>query len=171
MLTRSRKFKNTLNRDKVVGAAPCMSFCGYQLSGEGISADLGKVSAIHDFPTPTNLTDLRSLMGLVNQLAEFTPDIAAATQPLHPLMSPKRAFFWTSDHDEVFRRVKAALVSPPVLASFDPALPVVLQTDASHLYGIGYTLLQDHGNGRLRIVQCSSHFLTDAESCYATIEL
>ncbi|XP_068225983.1 uncharacterized protein [Palaemon carinicauda] len=59
-------------------------------------------------------------------------------------MSPKRTFVWTSDHDEAFQRVKLALTSPPVLALFAPDLPVVLQTDASRLNGIGYALLQDH---------------------------
>jgi len=110
-------------------------------------------------------------MGLVNQLADFSPDIAAAAQPLRPLMSPKRSFTWTPDHDKAFACVKEALLSPPVLAPFDPALPVVLQTDASRLYGIGFALLQDHGQGRMRLVQCGSRFLTDTETRYATIEL
>ena len=171
MLTRCRKSGITLNRDKFVVATLSATFCGYTLSREGTSADPDKVDAIRDFPTPTNLADLRSFMGLVNQLYEFTLDIAAAAQPLHPLMSPKRAFAWTTDHQEAFRRVKAALISPPVLAPFDSAMPVILQTDASRLNGIGCALLQDHGNGRLRLVQCGSRFLTDAETRYATIEL
>ena len=171
VLTRCRKFGLTLNKDKFVVAAASVNFCGFSLSKDGISADTGKVSAIKDFPTPANLTDLRSFMGLVNQLVDFTPDIAIAAQPLRPLMSPKRTFVWTPDHDEAFQRVKLALTSPPVLAFFDPNLPVVLQTDASRLFGIGYALLQDHGGGRLRLVQCGSRFLADAETCYATIEL
>ena len=124
-LTRCRKSGITLNRDKFVVATPSATICGYTLSREGISADRDKVSEIRDFPTPTNLTDLRSVLGLVNQLAKFIPDIAAAAQPLHPLMSPKRAFAWTTDHQEAFRRVKAALISPPVLAPFDSAMPVI----------------------------------------------
>ena len=171
VLTRCRTYGITLNKDKFVVAAPAVNFCGYTLSEEGISADQEKVSAIRDFPTPANLTDLRSFMGLVNQLAEFTPAISAEAQPLRPLMSPKRTFVWTPDHDMAFQRVKQALVSPPVLASFNPDLPVILQTDASRLYGVGYALLQDHGNNNLRLVQCGSRFLTDAETRYATIEL
>ena len=171
MLLRCRKNGITLNRDKFMVAVPNVTFCGYRLTKDGIAADPDKVSAIRDFPRPANLTDLRSFMGLVNQLAEFTPDIASTAQPLRPLMSPKRAFTWTADHDEAFRRVKNALVSPPVLASFEPDRPVILQTDASRLNGLGYALLQDHGNGNLRLVQCGSRFLTDAETRYATIEL
>ncbi|ROT77236.1 hypothetical protein C7M84_004131 [Penaeus vannamei] len=148
MLRRCRKNGITLNRDKFVIAAPSVSFCGYTISNKGIEADQDRVSAIRDFPTPANVTDLRSFMGLVNQLSEFTPSIAATAQTLRPLLSQKRTFIWTADHDEAFRRVKEALSQPPVLAHFDPSLPIVLQTDASRLYGIGYALLQDHGQGR-----------------------
>ena len=170
-LTRCRKSGITLYRDKFVVATPSATFYGYTLCREGISADPDKVSSIRDFPTSTNLTDLRSFMGLVKQLAGFTPDISAAAQPLRPLMSPKRAFAWTTDHQEAFHRVKAALISPPVLAPFDSAMPVILQTDSPCLNGIRYALLQDHGNGRLPLVQRGSRFLTDVETCYATIEL
>lgn len=123
------------------------------LSGEGIEADQDKVKVIKDFPTRANITDLRSFMGLVNQLAKFTPHIAAATQQLHFLMNPKRTFIWTPDHNEAFQCVKFALSSPPVLSSFDPDLPTILQTDASKLYGVRDTLLQDHGGGHLHLGQ------------------
>ena len=171
MLERCRRYGITLNKDKFIVAASQVKFCGYNLSEEGISADQDKVEAIKDFPTPANLTDLRSFMGLVNQLAEFTPEIATAAQPLRPLMSPKRSFTWTPDHDSAFKKVKSALANPPVLAPFEPNLPTILQTDASRLNGLGYALLQDHGDGHLRLVQCGSRFLTDTETRYATIEL
>ncbi|XP_063600719.1 uncharacterized protein LOC134776896 [Penaeus indicus] len=93
-----------MNADKFVLAAPEVSFCGYTLSGNGIAAEEEKVRAIAEFPKPANLTDLRSFMGLVNQLAEFTPAIAESADVLRPLMSPKRTFTWTPDHDAAFSR-------------------------------------------------------------------
>ncbi|XP_068245591.1 uncharacterized protein [Palaemon carinicauda] len=107
----------------------------YTPSGDGISADHQKVSAIRDCPVPANLMGLRLFMGLVNQVAEFTRDISIAPQLLRPLMSLKRTFVRISDYDEAFQRVKLAFTRPPVLALFDPVLPVVLQTDASRLNG------------------------------------
>ena len=171
LLQRCRSHGITLNREKFTVAAPSVSYCGYIISSDGIALDPDRVAALKDFPTPANLTDLRSFLGLVNQLAEFTPEIAETAQPLRPLLSPKRSFVWTPDHTLAFQRVKEALANPPVLAPFDPALPTYLQTDASRLYGVGYALLQDHGAGHLRLVQCGSHFLADAETRYAVIEL
>lgn len=171
VLTRCRTHGITLNRDKFVVAASSVRFCGFHLSQAGIEADEEKVKAIRDFPTPSNITDLRSFMGLVNQLSEFTPDIATTAKDLRPLLSTKRTFTWSPDHDVAFRRTKDALTSPPVLANYDPTKPVTLQTDASRLNGLGYALLQDHGQSGPRLIQCGSRFLTDCESRYSTIEL
>ena len=171
VLSRCRLHGITLNADKFVVAASEMSFCGYRLSRDGIAADPEKVRAIVEFPTPANITDVRSFMGLVNQLAEFTPEISTTAKPLRPLMSPRNSFTWTADHTKAFEDTKLALSRPPILAAFDPDLPTILQTDASRLYGLGYALLQDHGAGRFKLVQCGSRFLTDTETRYATIEL
>lgn len=48
---------------------------------------------------------------------------------------------------------------------------MVFQTDASCLYRIGYTFLQEQGQGRMHLAHCDSRFLTDAETRYATVEL
>ena len=133
MMVRCRKHGITFNKDKFEVAEPRVRFCGYNLFAVGVSAGEDRISVIWDFPTPANLTDLRSFMGLVNQLSEFTQDIAAAAQPLRPLMSPKRTFTWTADHDKAFSDVKTATTQPSPLAHFDPVLPFILQTDASRL--------------------------------------
>ena len=104
-------------------ARPTVKFCRFMLSTDGIATDLDKVRAIAEFGTPANITDLRSFMGLVNQLAELYPEISAAAHPLRPLMSPRQTFTWTVDHDTAFQRVKEAMASPQVLAVFDPQLP------------------------------------------------
>ncbi|XP_064106938.1 uncharacterized protein LOC135215912 [Macrobrachium nipponense] len=121
--------------------------------------------------TPSNVTDVRSFMGLVNQLADFTPDIAAAAQPLRPLMSPKRSFVWTPDHERAFKKVKTALTSPPILAPFN--LPRLwLYKQMPHAYTVSampYFKITAEVRGGL--VQCGSRFLTDTETRYATIEL
>ena len=46
---------------------PEVKFAEYVINGEGTKQDPKFIKAITDFPAPTNLTDLRSLMGLVNR--------------------------------------------------------------------------------------------------------
>ena len=170
ILTRCDTAGITLNPSKLVFAEPSVNYCGYEVTSAGYTADQRKVKAIAEFPTPENITDLRSFLGLVNQLGSFSSDTAAAAEPLRDLLRPNYTWAWTETHSMAFEAVKKALISPPVLSFFDPHLPTALQTDASRLNGLGYALLQRHGE-QWRLVQCGSRFLSDTESRYAAIEL
>ena len=170
VLLRCREHGITLNKRKFVFATTDTSFCGYNLSPAGIAADPAKLRAIAEFPAPTNITELRSFLGLVNQLGDFTADIASRAEALRGLLRPRNTFCCTPTHETAFNAVKAALSQSPTLAPFDPSLPTMLQTDAARLQGLGYALLQQHGD-TWRLVQCGSRFLTDTETRYAMVEL
>ena len=47
-------------------------FGGFKLNSEGYSLDPSLHDSIRKFPPPTNLTELRSFMGLINQTTTFT---------------------------------------------------------------------------------------------------
>lgn len=171
VLHRCRDNGITLSKEKFAFCQPRVKYAGYIVSSTGITADPTKISAISQFPTPTNITELRSFFGLVNQLGHFSSDIAAAALPLRPLLMKNNIFAWSDDHQIAFQNVKAALTQPPILQSFDPQLPTMLQTDASRTRGLGYALLQQRPDGKAILIQCGSRFLSDTESRYAMIEL
>lgn len=127
---------------KSLSACPTVQHCGNGVSGDGISADENKVKAIKEFPTPSNITNLRAFMGMVNQLAGFTPSIAQTAGALRSFLSPRNEFIWFPEHEQSFQQVKEALTSPPILAHFNPTIPTVLQTYASRTQGLGCALLQ-----------------------------
>ena len=170
ILQRCEKFGVTLNPDKFKFARTKVDFCGYSISQPGYTVDSRKVKAIADFKTPRNITDLRSFMGLCNQLGGFSSEVAHAAQPLRDLLKPRNEWCWTDVHDVAFQKVKDTLVAPPILAHFDAAMPTMLQTDASRLHGLGFALLQRHGEN-WRLIQCGSRFLIDTETRYAVIEV
>ncbi|XP_043188392.1 uncharacterized protein K02A2.6-like [Amphibalanus amphitrite] len=170
VLTRCRQHGITISEKKFCCAQDEVAYCGFNLSSAGRQVDPGKITAITDFATPTNITELRSFMGLAQQFSDFSSEISSAADALRGLLKPSNAFVWTADHQEAFNKVKTALSSPPVLAHYDPQLTTVLQTDAARLKGLGYALLQQHGE-HWRLVQCGSRFLSDAESRYAMVEL
>lgn len=114
-------------------------------------------------------TDLRSSFDLVNQLAEFTTQLAESAEPLCLLMSPICAFTWTPDHELAFESVKRTLATASARA-LDPSLPTALQPDASRLYDVVYNL-QEHKYSRWGLAQCGSRILADVETMYASIEL
>ncbi|QQP37755.1 Uncharacterized protein FKW44_018142 [Caligus rogercresseyi] len=63
-LERCAKHGLTVNKDKSVLGATQIDFVGYKIGHNSIVADAKKLDAIADFPTPSNITDLRSFMGL-----------------------------------------------------------------------------------------------------------
>lgn len=169
-LSACRENKITLRVSKMLLAQEKVDFAGYVVGKSGISADPNKISAIAKYPKPTNLTELRSFLGLVGQLANFSVDIAATANPLRPLLRSSNQFLWNLDHDRAFQAVKDALTSPPILATLDPAAETMLQTDATRKNGLGFALLQKQ-DGQWRLIMCGSRFISDTESRYAMVEL
>ena len=145
-------------------------FAGCVITGEGIYPDPAKTKAIRDFPTPQNLTDLRSFLGLAQQLGHYHPDLAHLTAPLRPLLKLDRAWVWLPEHTEALKATKAALVSSTVLKPFDVELPTIMLTDASRLNGIGWALIQVEDDGQ-RLIICGSRGLTDTQKRYCTTSL
>ena len=160
----------TLNRKKFQFARHALDFCGYRISEEGYTVDDSKLKAVSEFPRPENVTDLRSFMGLTNQLSGFSSKLASMAQPLRDLLKQKTVWNWTVLHEEAFQSVKKALVAPPIMAFFDQGAPTALHTDASRTRGLGFVLRQRQ-EGAWKMIQCGSRFLTDTESRYSVIEL
>ena len=71
-----------------------ITFLGHVIDSEGIRADPEKTEAIRKMSQPTSVSELRRLMGMINQLGKFTPNLAEITQPLHDLLSKLRTWTW-----------------------------------------------------------------------------
>ena len=83
-----------------------LKFAGFLLTEDGIKPAAKYTASIRDFPTPTNISDVRSWYGLVNQVAycfNKTPVMA----PFRHLLSSKTPFVWTADLETAFAASKA----------------------------------------------------------------
>ena len=180
VLERCAKHNLTVSPKKSILVAKKISFVGYNISQDSIEADGTKISSIRDFPTPENITDLRSFMGLVNQLGSFSSTVAQVSSGLRDLLSKKNLFQWLPEHQKCFEDTKKTLCEPPILAMYDPKWQTAVETDASRK-GLGFCLRQRPDTGvdvkkedpenPWRLITSGSRFLTPAESRYAMIEL
>jgi transposase InsO family protein len=170
LLSRCRKHMIRLSLSKLqIGHE--VSFAGHLIGKNGIKPDPQKVEALRDFATPTDLTQLRSFLGLANQLGHFLPDLAQSTIEMRKLLRKDIAFQWLEKHEDEFQKVKRILTSPVIVKPFDPSLPTDLLTDASCLNGLGFALTQQDPQGRIRLISCGSCSVTDTQSRYAPVEL
>jgi transposase InsO family protein len=170
VLQKCREHGITISKRKLqIGET--IKFAGFIISSKGIEADPNKLAAIHNFPKPTDISSLRSFLGLANQLGQFIPDLAHITANLRSLLQKNTAFTWLKEHDEDFNKCKELLTSKIIVRHFDSSLPTELLTDASRQKGLGYVLLQRNSDNSPRLIQCGSRSLNTTEQRYATIEL
>ena len=169
VLNRINEAGLTLNKEKCVFNTTSINFLGQQIDNSGIKADPEKIRAVKELPPPTNVSELRRFLGMVNQLSKFLPRVAEETKPLRDLLSTKNQWHWDSLQDQAFVKLKLLLSSSEVLALYDPSLHTVVSADAS-AYGLGGVFRQRQANGDLRPVAYISRALTETEQRYAQIE-
>ena len=170
VLQRCRELNITISLKKLEMGKE-ISFAGHIVSQAGIMPDDSKYRAIAEFPTLENVSQLRSFLGLANQLTAFVPYLAHMTATLRPLLKKGTAWVWTKDMQEDFEKVKLLLTTTMTVQPFNPNLDSILMTDASRLFGIGFALLQPLPKEKWSLIQCGSASLTPAQTRYATIEL
>ena len=56
-----------------------MKFVGHIIDADGIRADPDKIQAIIDMNPPSNISDVRRFLGMVNQLSKFSGRLALLT--------------------------------------------------------------------------------------------
>ena len=56
------------------------------ISSRGIEADPGKLQAIPDLPPPQNLQEVRTFLGMVNQLSKFSEHLADKAKSIRELL-------------------------------------------------------------------------------------
>ena len=141
-----------------------MTFLGHVVSPEGIGTDPEKVSDIAEWTIPRNVKEVRSFVGLCSYYRRYVEGFASIAKPLHALMQKNKRFEWTTDCQTAFERLKAALISPPILGMPDDTSRFILDTDASD-EAIGAVLSQDQA-GVERVIAYASRKLSKTEVNY-----
>lgn len=146
-----------------------VTYLGYKIDKFGLHTDSKKVEAIVSAPVPMNVTQLRSFMGLVNFYSKFCPNASDVLKPMYSLLKKDTKWNWDENCEAGFSKIKKMLSSSPVLAHYDPGLPLILSVDSSQ-YGVGAVLAQRYADGSERPVCCASRTLNAAESNYSQLD-
>jgi hypothetical protein len=122
-----------------------IDYVGRQISSKGISMSKEKIESVINFPKPTTLTALRSLLGLANYFRNFVPFHSDIVAPLQKMIDPKgkkKSYVeWNEQADNAFFNIRQAISRCPLLHFLDEVSPIELYTDASD-YGVGGVLFQ-----------------------------
>ncbi|GKC47842.1 putative mitochondrial protein [Tanacetum coccineum] len=93
-----------------------IEYLGHIISHKGVATNPNKIKAMVEWPTPTNLKQLRGFLGLTG-------------------------YYKSKEADKAFKTLKYVMTTPPVLALPDFNAPFIIETDASS-QGIGAVLMQ-----------------------------
>lgn len=127
-----------------------------------------KISAVLDWPTPANLTELRSFIGLISFCRRFIKSLANIMLPLTQLLKKEVKWNWQPVHQKALEDLKTAITSAPCLRAPDYNKPFIVVTGASD-FAIGATLFQEHDKIR-HPVAFESRKLKPAEINYPAHE-
>ena len=158
-----RKFAEVniaINPKKCIFKVSKIQCLGYTIDANGYRPNPDKMNAIVKVQSPTNMHELRSLLGSVQYYSRFIPNFSQKAYCLFDLLSAK-SFRWETKHETSLRHILNILQSETVLRTFSPNAKTTLITDASP-FGLGAILEQ---NGFPII--CISRRLSVAEKGYA----
>lgn len=99
-----------------------LDYLGHIISDQGVATGPSKTEAMINWPVPATFTDLRGFLGLMGYYRRFVHRYGILAKPLTVLLQQK-SFQWTSQAQQAFDKLKAAMSSTPVLGIPDSSRP------------------------------------------------
>lgn len=139
-------------------------FLGFIVGRHGVRMDPIKVEAVLSWPTPGTVKEVQSFLGFANFYRRFIKNYSAVAKALTDLTKKDQDWQWTDQAQKAFQELKDHFTSAPVLATYDPELQIVMETDASD-FALGACLSQKHDK-QLRPIAYHSRTFSPAELNY-----
>ncbi|XP_077248532.1 uncharacterized protein LOC143888109 [Tasmannia lanceolata] len=142
-----------------------VAFLGHVISKEGIEVDPAKIQAVTSWKQPTNVTEIRSFLGLAGYYRKFVEGISILAGPLTKLTRKNVKYVWNEECESSFQELKKILTSAPVLILPTAEGDFVVYSDAS-FRGLGCVLMQSG-----KVIAYGSRQLKKHEVNYPTHDL
>ncbi|CAM4575830.1 unnamed protein product [Caretta caretta] len=171
VLERIREAGLTVKAKKCQIGLNRVTYLGHQVGQGTISPLQAKVDAIQKWPVPKSKKQVQSFLGLADYYRRFVPHYSQIAAPLTDLTKKKQpnAVQWTGKCQKAFNKLKATLMSDPVLRAPDFDKPFLVTTDASER-GVGAVLMQKGPDREFHPVVFLSKKLSERESNWSVTE-
>ena len=124
-----------------------------------------KIEAVTSLQPPKDRHGVQTLLGMVNWIRRFLPQLATVATPITDLLRKDQPFIWGETQQQSLDNIKKLVTEHPTLSLPRRDLPYLLQTDASD-YALAGALLQQHPEGNYHVICYESRRFRDAERNY-----
>ena len=141
---------------------PSIKYLGFIVDKDGRRPYPQKIIAVADMPAPTNITALRSFLGLVNYFQSFVPNMRSIRQPLEELLKKDNEWIQSARCQRALESIKGVLNSDLLLTHYDMSLEVIVAADVSE-HGLGAVIQHRWPDGSVKAIAHASFSLKPAE--------
>ncbi|XP_055354393.1 uncharacterized protein K02A2.6-like [Paramacrobiotus metropolitanus] len=170
VLERLEKYGLRVKLSKCRFMQESVEYLGFVVDRRGRHISQDRAKTLVDMKMPTNVSELRAYLGMVNHYAKFVQNLSAKCGPFHRLLKSGAPWEWTTECAKQFQALKEEIVHATFLVHFNPAVPLVLAADASQ-YGVGAVLCHRFPDGTERAIAHASKSLSAAEKNYGEFTL
>ena len=142
-----------------------IQYLGHIISEQGLAVDPEKIKAIREWLVPTDVSAVRSFMGIAGYYRKFVERFSAIAHPITSLQRKGVKFEWTEKCQNRFEQLKLKLTTAPILKIADPDKEFVVCTDACR-EGLGGVILQVNS-----VIAYESRKLETHEQNYSAYDL
>lgn len=160
----ARKYNIKFNAEKIQYFVNEVRYLGFIFTKDGYKVDQDRIESILNLKPPGNVKDLQKILGMINFVRNFIPNLSELCAPLTSLLKKDSVWLWTDYHNNAFVQLKKIVSDISLLACFDPTKKIEIQADSSSR-ALGCSLIQEG-----RPILYASRALTSCEQEYAQIE-
>ena len=156
--------------EKSLVCSDTMDFLGFDVSKHGLTPTDAKIKAFQDMRPPSNISELRTVLGQLRYYGCFCPNFSAIARPMLDLLQKDTPWQWRHDGPEgnSLTEVKRIITQPSkTLQRFRLDRPIMVHCDFSNV-GIGAVLSQVGDDGNEYMVACASRSLNKHERQYSS---
>lgn len=121
-----------LKRTKCLFMNEEVMFLGHKVDVTGLHSVHEKVQTIKEAPIPSNVTELKANLRLLNYYNKFLPNLSTTLAPVHNLLKKDTKWQW-GEAQAAFEKSKEMMQSSEVLVHYDPEKDMCYHVTHHHI--------------------------------------
>ena len=113
-----------------------MEYLGHRITKDGLATLEGRVRGDVQAPTPSNVAQVKSVLGMLTFCLRYLPQLTTIFQSLQQQLKKRRVFRRGSNQERESNETKELLRKAPFLTDYDVHKPLLLTCDVSS-YDVG----------------------------------